>query len=162
MLEDSINFVEAINLAHLHGLEKNKNSLILGLGVNYPNGADGTTKSLAAKYPSRVLDVPVSEAAFTGMSVGMATMGLNPIVHHGRIEFALLAMDSILTQASKWNFMFGGDYPCSLGLRINLGRQWGNGPQHTAAYTPLFINTPGIDVLWPSNPQELAYQYCWM
>jgi pyruvate dehydrogenase E1 component beta subunit len=160
MSEDKLSFVEAINQAHFKGLKNNKKSLVLGLGVDYENGADGTTSGLSSKFKKRVLDVPVSEAAFTGMSVGMATQGLNPIVHHGRIEFALLAMDSILTQAAKWDFMFGGEYNCSIGLRINLGRQWGNGPQHTAAYTSLFANTPGLNVLWPSTPKE-AFDFCY-
>ena len=104
-----INFINAINNAHKEGLEGNPDSYIIGLGVNYSNGADGTTKDLARLYPNNVLDTPVSESAVTGMCVGMATMGLNPIVHHGRVEFALYAMDQILTQAAKWNYMFGGD-----------------------------------------------------
>ena len=158
MSETLVNFVEAINLAHKAGLQDNNKSYIIGLGVNYQNGADGTTKNLSSIYPDKVLDVPVSEAAFTGMCVGMATAGLNPIVHHGRVEFALLAMDQILTQAAKWNYMFGGDYPCKFGARLNIGRQWGNGPQHTSSYNSLFVNTPGLNVLWPSRPSE-AYTF---
>ena len=154
MSETSVSFVEAINLAHKEGLEKNSKSYIVGLGVNYLNGADGTTKNLAPIFPNNILDVPVSEAAFTGMCVGMATAGLNPIVHHGRVEFALLAMDQILTQAAKWNYMFGGNYPCKFAARLNIGRQWGNGPQHTSSYNSLFVNTPGLNILWPSRPVE--------
>lgn len=149
-----ISYTDAISEAHRLGLEDNSKSYIIGLGVNYPNGADGTTKDLATKYPDRVLDCPVSESAVTGMCVGMASMGYNPIVHHGRVEFALLAMDQILTQAAKWNYMFGGDYPCHFSARFNIGRQWGNGPQHTSSYNSLFANTPGLNVLWPSRPNE--------
>ncbi len=149
-----ISYTDAIAEAHRAGLEDNLKSYIIGLGVNYPNGADGTTKGLAEKYPNRVLDCPVSEKAVTGMCVGMASMGYNPIVHHGRVEFALLAMDEILTQAAKWNYMFGGDYPCHFSARFNIGRQWGNGPQHTSSYNSLFANTPGLNVLWPSRPNE--------
>ena len=158
MSEGKFKFIEAIASAHREGLIVNENSLILGLGVNYENGADGTTKGLAAEFGERLMDVPVSEAAFTGMAVGMGNSGLNPVVHHGRVEFALLAMDQILTQAAKWNFMFGGDYPCSLGIRLNIGRQWGNGPQHTSSYSSLFLNTPGLNIFWPSRPSE-AYYY---
>ena len=157
MLEVKYSFTEAIAAAHRDGLISNPDSLILGLGVNYENGADGTTKGLASEFGERLMDVPVSEASFTGMAVGMGNNGLNPIVHHGRVEFALLAMDQILTQAAKWNFMFGGDYPCSLGIRLNIGRQWGNGPQHTSSYSSLFLNTPGLHVFWPSRPSEAAY-----
>ena len=153
-----INFTDAISKAHFQGLQKNKKSYIIGLGVNYANGADGTTKGLAADFPDRVLDCPVSESAVTGMCVGMATMGFNTIVHHGRVEFALLAMDQILTQAAKWDYMFGGDYPCRFSARMNIGRQWGNGPQHTSSYNSLFANTPGLSILWPSRPSE-AYQF---
>ncbi len=157
MSGDKYTFTEAIASAHREGLIANSDSLILGLGVNYANGADGTTKGLAAEFGDRVMDVPVSEASFTGMAVGMGNNGLNPIVHHGRVEFALLACDQILTQAAKWNFMFGGDYPCSLGIRLNIGRQWGNGPQHTSSYSSLFLNTPGLNIYWPSRPSEAAY-----
>lgn len=152
-----ISYTDAIAQGHYEGLEQNKKSYIIGLGVNYANGADGTTKGLSAKFPERVLDCPVSESAVTGLCVGMATMGFNAIVHHGRVEFALLAMDQILTQAAKWDYMFGGDYPCRFSARLNIGRQWGNGPQHTSSYNSLFANTPGLTVLWPSRPSE-AYQ----
>lgn len=151
-------YTDAISQAHKEGLTGNEKSYIIGLGVNYANGADGTTKGLSAEFPDRVLDCPVSESSVTGMCVGMASMGFNPIVHHGRVEFALLAMDQILTQAAKWEYMFGGDYPCRFSARLNIGRQWGNGPQHTSSYNSLFANTPGLNVLWPSRPSE-AYQF---
>ena len=156
-----ISFIEAINLGHKEGLSANNKSYILGLGVNYPNGADGSTKELAHLYPDRVLDTPVSEASATGMCVGMATMGLNTIAHYGRIEFAMYAFDQIFTQAAKWDYMFGGNYNCKFSARINIGRQWGNGPQHTANYNSLLLNTPGLNIFWPSRPSE-AYQFTYL
>jgi len=150
-----MNFVEAIRDGHLYQLSNNELCYIIGLGVNYPNGADGSTKGLAILYPERVLDVPVSELSFTGMAVGMAAQGLRPVVHHGRIEFAMLAFDQIFTQASRWNYMFGGDYPCPISLRICIGRQWGNGPQHTANYHSMFIQSPGLDVFIPATPEDV-------
>ena len=149
-----MNFVEAIRNAHHQILKNNPNSYILGLGVNYPNGADGTTKGLCQEFPDRVLDTPTSELAVSGAAVGMASQGLRPIVHHGRVEFALLAFDQILTQASRWNFMFGGNYPCPVVFRICIGRQWGNGPQHTANYHSIFLQSPGLDIYIPATPKD--------
>jgi pyruvate dehydrogenase E1 component beta subunit len=122
---------EAVKEATDQMMEINPGIFVIGEGVTYKNGADGTTAGLKLKYPSRVFDVPLSEAGFTGMAVGSAITGLHPIVHHGRVEFALFAADSIFTQASKWNYMFGGNNPVPIVFRINIGRQWGNGPQHT-------------------------------
>src|SRR6266481_3167046 len=70
-------------------MAKDDSVFVIGLGVSYENGADGTTAGLKTLYPERILDVPVSEDAFTGMAVGAAIHGLRPIVHHGRVEFAL-------------------------------------------------------------------------
>jgi pyruvate dehydrogenase E1 component beta subunit len=149
----TLKYTEAFREASLQLLECHPDVFIVGLGVSYKNGADGTTAGLSDLFPDRVLDVPVSEHAFTGMAVGAAISGLRPIVHHGRVEFALLAADQIFTQAAKWNYMFGGNNPVPIVLRIAVGRQWGNGPQHTQALYGLFGSVPGLKVVIPSTPK---------
>lgn len=147
-----LKYTEAIREATDQMMEKDRNIFIVGLGVTYQNGADGTTSDLNLKYPDRVFDVPNSEAAFTGMGVGAALSGLRPIIHHGRVEFSLLASDQIFTQAAKWNYMFGGGNNVPIVFRINVGRQWGNGPQHTQSLYGLFGSVPGLKVVIPSTP----------
>lgn len=126
---------------------------MIGLGVSYKNGADGTMGNLKELFPNRVFDTPVSEATTTGAAIGSALTGMRPIIHHGRVEFALFAADQIITQASKWNYMFGGDYKVPIVFRIAIGRQWGNGPQHTQALYSLFGNVIGLKVVIPSSPK---------
>lgn len=147
-----IKYTEAIKEATDQMMEIDRDIFVIGLGVSYKNGADGTTSGLKLKYPERVLDVPLSEGAFTGMAVGAAINGLRPIVHHGRVEFSLFAADQIFTQAAKWNYMFGGNNNVPIVFRINVGRQWGNGPQHTQAPYALFGNVLGLKVVIPSTP----------
>ncbi len=152
MSERIIKCNEAIKEATDQMMATDPNVFVIGLGVSYKNGADGTTAGLKAKYPDRVFDVPVSEAGFTAMAVGAAISGLRPVVHHGRIEFALLASDAIFTQAAKWNYMFGGENPVPVVFRIAIGRAWGNGPQHTLSTYSMFGNVPGLKVVIPSTP----------
>jgi pyruvate dehydrogenase E1 component beta subunit len=147
-----ISYVAALKEATQDALSTDPSVFIIGLGVSYPNGADGTTAGLKEGYPKRVLDSPVSEDAVTGMAVGAAIHGLRPIVHHGRVEFALFAADQIFTQAAKWNYMYGGDNSVPIVFRINIGRQWGNGPQHTQALYGLFGCVLGLKVVIPSSP----------
>jgi pyruvate/2-oxoglutarate/acetoin dehydrogenase E1 component len=147
----TVTFTEAIRQATQELMARDERVHVFGLGATYPNGCDGTTGGLNEEFPGRVHDTPCSEAAVTGMAVGAAVSGLRPIVHHGRIEFALYAMDAILTQAANWDYMFGGDYPCPLIVRVAIGRQWGNGPQHTRNAAQLFA-VPGLTVVCPSNP----------
>lgn len=144
-------FTDAIKEATAAAMEADRAVHVVGLGVSYPNGADGTTAGLAERFPDRVHDVPCSEAAITGMAVGAAAMGLRPIVHHGRVEFGFFASDQILTQAAKWSYMFGGNYPVPAVFRLCIGRQWGNGPQHTQVARGMFA-IPGLKVVAPSTP----------
>lgn len=151
--ERIIKYTEALKEATDFMMERDQSIFVIGLGVTYKNGADGTTAGLKAKYTNRVFDVPVSEGAFTGMAVGAAICGLRPLVHHGRVEFSLFAADQIFTQAAKWNYMFGGGEGVPAVFRIAVGRQWGNGPQHTQALYALFGNVPGLKVVIPSTPR---------
>jgi pyruvate dehydrogenase E1 component beta subunit len=147
-----ISYVAALREATQQALYADPSVFVIGLGVSYPNGADGTTAGLKEVYPERILDSPVSEDAVTGMAVGAAIHGMRPIVHHGRVEFALFAADQIFTQAAKWNYMYGGNNPVPIVFRINIGRQWGNGPQHTQALYGLFGCVLGLKVVIPSSP----------
>lgn len=139
---------KAIDSAIESNLNDDKKFILMGLGVSYGN------KPFFSKFPSRVLETPVSELSFTGMAVGLASQGFRPMVDHGRVEFSMLAFDQILTQASRWEFMFGGNYPCPVCFKICIGRQWGNGPQHTGTYHSTFLQSLGMDVFIPSTPYE--------
>ena len=136
--------------AQLNNLNKNSKFIVLGLEVSYEEAG------LSNKHSKQVLETPVSELSYAGLAVGLASQGYIPFVHFGRIEFAMLAFDQIFTQASRWNYMFGGNYPCPVSFKIQIGRQWGNGPQHTASYNSIFLNSVGLDLFIPSTPQD-----CW-
>ncbi|MBI2610927.1 alpha-ketoacid dehydrogenase subunit beta [Candidatus Kaiserbacteria bacterium] len=151
MAERILKYADAIKEATEQLLESDRRVFVLGLGV--PQGAGGTTTGLSEKYPQRVLDTPSSEAALTGLAVGSAISGLRPIVHHDRVEFGLLASDQMFTQAAKWNYMFGGGNPVPLTVRIVVGRQWGNGPQHSQALYSMYGAVRGLKVVIPSSPR---------
>lgn len=148
----NITYTEAIRQATEYCLSINKKVFVMGLGVSYKNGADGTMGTLKQQFPNQVFDTPVSEFCNTGVCVGAAITGMRPIVHHGRVEFSLFAADQIITQAAKWNYMFGGNNPVPIVFRIAVGRQWGNGPQHTQSLYSLFGNVTGLKVVIPSSP----------
>ena len=147
-----MNFSEAIKDATLKVLGKSKKNLLFGLEVT--NVGAGYEE----KYSEQVYETPLSEAASTGLVVGLATQGFKPQIVFGRVEFALLAFDLIFTQAGRWAYTFGDKSKCSVNFRIQIGRQWGNGPQHTANYHSIFLQAYGIDVFIPSTPKE-AYEH---
>ena len=144
--------MEAIDSATVEVLKQSRRNLLFGLEVTN----QGSPYVKARKR--QVFETPVSELSTTGLIVGLSTEGYNPTIVYGRVEFAMLAFDQIFTQASRWTYMFNQESKCNANFRIQVGRQWGNGPQHTANYHSIFLQSLGIDVYIPSTPEEAFFQ----
>lgn len=153
MLKRIQSFSKSINEALEQSMKKNKNVIIIGLGVDDPKGVFGTTKGLNKKFKkNRVFDMPTCENSFTGFALGVALEGKRPVIVHQRVEFSLLSMDQIVNQAAKWFYMSGGKKPMPIVIRLIIGRGWGQGPQHSQSLESVFAHIPGLKVVCPSNP----------
>ena len=76
-----------------------------GLGINDPKRIFGSTSGLCEVFGNkRVFDMPTSENATTGVSIGAALGGIRSVVTHQRLDFFLLAMDQLVNSAAKWNY----------------------------------------------------------
>ena len=68
-----ISFADSINFAITKAMSKDNKMVCYGLGVTDPKNIFGTTKNLENKFgKERVFDVPTSENALTGISIGLA------------------------------------------------------------------------------------------
>jgi 2-oxoisovalerate dehydrogenase E1 component len=143
---------EAIGEATRQAMRADKRVIVLGEGVTDPKAIFGTTQGLLEEFgPERVLEMPLSENAFTGMAVGAALLGTRPIVIHQRVEFSLLAFEQIVNNAAKLCYVSGGQHRVPIVLRLIVGRGWGQGPAHSQSLEALFAHVPGLKVVMPSN-----------
>lgn len=150
-----LKFYEAVNEAQDICLARDPAVYLMGLGVPDPGAIFGTTKGLREKYgPDRVLDMPVSENAVTGVALGAAMTGMRPIIVYQRLDFTLYAMDQMVNQAANWRYMFGGRHRAPLVLRMVVGRGWGQGPQHAQSLHVWFAHIPGLKVAMPASAHD--------
>jgi len=151
----NITFAEAINEAISIAMKKDKNLVCYGLGATDPKGIFGTTLGLEKKFGSkRVFDVPVSENALTGVSIGLSLNKIRSVVTHQRLDFFILALDQLINAASKWHYMFGSKQSVPITIRLIIGRGWGQGPTHSQNLQSIFSHIPGLKVVMPSNPKD--------
>ena len=128
---------------------------VLGQGLWSPWYVGNTMKNLDKKYgKDRIIDTPVSESACTGAAVGASICGMKPIVVHPRMDFMLYAMDSIVNQAAKWSYMFGGQLNAPVTIRSIINRGGSQGAQHSQALHSWFAHIPGIRVVMPSTVED--------
>jgi pyruvate dehydrogenase E1 component beta subunit len=102
----------------------------------------------------RIIDTPVSELACTGAALGASLCGYRPIVIHPRVDFMLLAVDQVVSQAAKWRSMFGGQVSAALTIRAIINRGGEQGAQHSQALHSWFAHIPGLRVVMPSTPAD--------
>ncbi len=150
-----LKYFQALNEAVDLCLGRDPAVYIMGLGVPDPKGIFGSTLGLRQKYGAeRVMDMPVSENAMTGVAIGSALAGMRPVMTHQRIDFALLAMEQIVNQAAKWHYMFGGQKCLPMVVRMIIGRGWGQGAQHSQSLEAWFAHVPGLKVVMPATPYD--------
>ena len=154
-MDRQLTYCQALNEAVDLCLASDPSVYVIGLGVPDPKGIFGTTAGLQEKHGERrVMDMPCSENAMTGIAIGSALVGMRPVITHQRVDFALLAVEQIVNQAAKWHYMFGGRMKVPLVIRLMIGRGWGQGPQHSQSLQSWFAHVPGLKVVMPATPHD--------
>lgn len=127
----------------------------IGQGLWSPWYVGNTMTNLDKQFGvERVIDTPVSELATTGAGLGASLCGYRPIVIHPRIDFMLLAVDQIVTQAAKWRSMFGGQVSAPVTIRGIINRGGEQGAQHSQALHSWFAHIPGLRVVMPATARD--------
>jgi len=136
-------------------LKNHKEFFVIGQGLWSPWYVGSTMKDLDKKYgKERVIDCPVSELATTGATIGAAICGYRPLIVHPRVDFMLLAIDQIVTQAAKWRHMFGGNSSCPATFRAIINRGGEQGAQHSQSLHSWFAHIPGLKVVMPYSAKD--------
>lgn len=118
-------------------------------------GPFGMTKGLIKEFGAgRVLDTPISEAAFVGAAAGAAMTGLRPVAEVMFVDFTGVCFDQIMNQIAKIRYMFGGKATLPLVIRMLYGAGFRAGAQHSQCLYPIFTHLPGLKVAVPSNPHD--------
>ena len=105
-------YVEAIRLALRSALDEDDRVVVLGEDVGGGGGAFRATAGLQEEFGAqRVIDTPISEAAFTGAAVGMALDGMRPVVEFQFSDFLTSGMNAIVNTAAKMHFRHGQAVP---------------------------------------------------
>jgi pyruvate dehydrogenase E1 component beta subunit len=116
----------------------------------------GTAPDFVARYgPERVLNMPISEAGFTGTGIGAAMAGLRPIVDLTYATFMYLAMDQLINQAAKNRYMFGGQARIPVVFRATMLYGHSTAAHHSDRPYPMFMNVPGLKIITPATPSDV-------
>jgi pyruvate dehydrogenase E1 component beta subunit len=150
-----LRFREAVRAAMVEEMERDENVFLVGEEVGHYQGAYKVSEGMLERFgPKRVIDAPITESGFTGISIGAAMVGLRPIVEYMTWNFSAVAFDQILNNAAKVRQMSGGQLKVPLVLRAPNASARQVGSQHSHAMEHFYTHIPGLKVLAPATPAD--------
>ena len=150
-----ITYAQAIREAMSEEMHRDENVFLLGEDVGLYGGAFGVSVGMYEAFgEERVRDTPISEAAIAGAAAGAAVTGMRPIAEIMFMDFTTISMDSIVNQAAKMRYMFGGKAQVPMVLRCPAGSGTGAAAQHSQSLEAWFCHVPGLKVVTPSTPAD--------
>ena len=136
-------------------MRRDESVLVMGEDIAALGGVFGNTQGLLEEFGSeRVRDTPISETAFIGAAVGLASVGMRPVVELMFVDFFGVCMDAIYNLAAKNNYFSGGESPVPMVLMTSVGGGYGDAGQHSQCLYGTFAHLPGMKVVSPSNAYD--------
>lgn len=146
---------DALRQAIDEEMERDAAVYLMGEEVAEYNGAYKVSKGLLDKWGSeRIIDTPIAENGFAGLSIGAAMTGLRPIVEFMSFNFSFVAADQLISNACKMYYMSGGRFQVPIVFRGPNGSAAQVSCQHSHCVEAIYGNLPGFIVIAPSNPYD--------
>ena len=151
-----IEYREAIKEACIEEMDRDPKVFLLGEDIGVYGGAFRAYNGLLEKYgPEKVVNTPISEQAIIGGAIGAALTGYRPVAEIMFVDFCTLAMDQIVNQAAKINFMTGDALHVPMVLRTQGGSGTGIAAQHSQSLESWFYHIPGLKLVMPATPYDV-------
>jgi pyruvate dehydrogenase E1 component beta subunit len=148
-----MNIIQAVNDCLRLEMRRDDRVVVLGEDVGRFGGVFRATTGLQEEFGSeRCFDTPLAEAGIIGSAIGMALYGLKPVAEIQFADFIFPAFDQIVNELAKLRYRSGGEYPAPVVIRTPVGGGIRGGHYHSQSPEALFIHTPGLKVVAPSNP----------
>lgn len=156
-----MNCRQALNQGLHAALSSDPKVVLLGEDILDPyGGAFKVTQGLSSRWPDRVFSTPISEAASTGVAIGLALAGFRPVLEIMFGDFLTLCVDQLTNHAAKFNGMYAGKVRVPMMVRTPMGGRRGYGPTHSQSLETLLLGVDGLRILSANEVLPLDTLLC--
>lgn len=146
-------FVDAISDGLRLAMRKHDKLVLMGQDIADYGGVFKITDGFVAEFgKGRVRNTPLCESAIVGAAIGLGLKGYKAMVEMQFADFVSCAITQIVNNAAKLHYRWG--QPADLVIRMPTGAGTGAGPFHSQSNEAWFTHTPGLKVVYPSNPRD--------
>ncbi|MBM3451615.1 MAG: dehydrogenase [Bacteroidetes bacterium] len=144
-------FIDAIQDSLRQSMEKYQDLIIMGQDIAEYGGAFKVTEGFVELFgKERVRNTPICESAILGAGLGLSISGMKAVVEMQFADFVSCGFNQIVNNLAKIHWRWGQN--ADVVVRMPTGAGTAAGPFHSQSNEAWFTHTPGLKVVYPSNP----------
>jgi 2-oxoisovalerate dehydrogenase E1 component len=144
-------FVDSISDCLFNKMKSDSKVLMMGQDIAEYGGVFKVTEGFVDEFGSdRVRNTPIIESGIIGTAMGLAIEGFKPIVEMQFADFVSVGFNQIVNNLAKTFYRW--NQSINVTLRLPTGGGIGAGPFHSQSNESWFFHTPGLKLVYPSNP----------
>ncbi|MEM6734788.1 MAG: dehydrogenase E1 component subunit alpha/beta [Bacteroidota bacterium] len=146
-------FVDAISDGLKQSLKKYPELILMGQDIADYGGVFKITEGFVEKFgKDRIRNTPLCESAIIGTGLGLSIAGMKAVVEMQFADFVTEGFNQIVNNLAKIHYRWG-QY-ADIVIRMPTGAGVGAGPFHSQSNEAWFFHTPGLKIVYPSNPED--------
>lgn len=146
-------FIGAISAALRQAMEKHENLILMGQDIAEYGGAFKITEGFMEQFgKQRIRNTPLCESAIIGAALGLSLEGYKSVVEMQFADFVTCGFNQIINNLAKIHYRWGQN--AEVVIRMPTGAGVNAGPFHSQSNEAWFVHTPGLKVVYPSNPYD--------
>lgn len=146
-------FVDAISDGLKQAMEQHPNLVLMGQDIADYGGVFKITEGFTDLFgKDRVRNTPLCESAIVGSGLGLSIKGMKAMVEMQFADFVTEGFNQIVNNLAKIHYRWA--QPADVVVRMPTGAGVGAGPFHSQSNEAWFFHTPGLRIVYPSNPYD--------
>lgn len=146
-------FIDALSDGLRQAMRRHENLILMGQDIAEYGGVFKITDGFVKEFgKERVRNTPICESAIVGCALGLSLKGFKSMVEMQFADFVTCGFNQIVNNLAKIHYRWG--QVADVVVRMPTGAGVGAGPFHSQSNEAWFAHTPGIKVVYPSNPYD--------
>ena len=152
-------FIDAISDGLRQSMDKYPQLVLMGQDIADYGGVFKITEGFVEKFGKpRVRNTPICESAIVGAGLGLSIKGMKAMVEMQFADFVTEGFNQIVNNLAKTHWRWG--QPADVVVRMPTGAGTAAGPFHSQSNEAWFFHTPGLKIVYPSNPYDAKGLLC--
>lgn len=152
-------FIDAIRDGLKQSMERFDYLVLMGQDIAEYGGVFKATDGFVNDFgKERVRNTPLCEAAIVGAGLGLSVKGMKSMVEMQFADFVTEGFNQIINNLAKSHWRWGQN--ADVVIRMPTGAGTAAGPFHSQSNEAWFFHTPGLKIVYPSNPYDAKGLLC--